>query len=79
MKKTVEIIGLSHNVGENAKGKYDFYLLHAIGYDDKVEGREAICASLPDYDVPFVKIGDIVDIHVRWYNGKASVAYFPHN
>lgn len=78
MKKTVEIIGLSHKVGKSEKGEYDFYLLHAIADNEDVEGREAIVASIPDYDVPYVRIGDIVDVHVRWFNGKASVVYYPH-
>lgn len=81
MRKTVEIIGIQHKFGKNDKGEYDFYLLHAInvGEEANVEGQEAIVATIRDEDLPYVRIGDVKEIFIQFYKGRANVAYYPHD
>lgn len=71
MKKIVNVVGIGHKTGEKKDGtKYDFYQLYGVYDDPDTEGHSCVSVVIPESEVSGIKVGDSVQLHTHFYNGR---------
>lgn len=73
MKKNVKLIGIGHVKGEKNGQPYDFYQIHGVTKDEKVDGDAVICARISDNEVYDLCIGNEYIMFTHFYNGREVV------